>query len=49
MTKVCTDCGANLWMLSKHYFEEADGSLTRYCLTCGKKRERREARKAKAT
>lgn len=42
----CADCGTDLWMQSKHYFEESDGSLTRHCLPCGKERDRREARES---
>lgn len=46
--RFCARCGLGLFMQSKHYFEEADGALTCYCLPCGVKRERREARKAKS-
>lgn len=47
MTKFCARCGITLWMQSKHYFEEDDGSTTLYCLPCGVKRERQERRAAK--
>ena len=35
----CADCGADLWMQSKHYFFDKDDSYAVCCLPCGKLRE----------
>jgi hypothetical protein len=37
--RFCARCGLGLFMQSKHYYEEADGTMTLYCLPCGVKRE----------